>query len=60
MLLIACYNYFHVVCILLWKDFYQSTVIAGDNWNILVLRYFNPVGAHPSGLIGIDDYTLIF
>lgn len=36
------------------EDFYQSTVIAGDNWNILVLRYFNPVGAHPSGLIGED------
>jgi UDP-glucose 4-epimerase len=24
-------------------------------WNIVVLRYFNPVGAHPSGLIG-EDY----
>ena len=21
-------------------------------WNIAILRYFNPVGAHPSGLIG--------
>jgi UDP-glucose 4-epimerase len=27
----------------------------GDNrWNSAVLRYFNPVGAHPSGLIGED------
>ena len=24
----------------------------GSSWNIVVLRYFNPVGAHPSGLIG--------
>ena len=25
-----------------------------SNWNIALLRYFNPVGAHPSGLIGED------
>lgn len=25
-----------------------------DNWNIISLRYFNPVGAHESGLIGED------
>ena len=23
-------------------------------WNVVLLRYFNPVGAHPSGLIGED------
>lgn len=23
-------------------------------WNTLILRYFNPIGAHPSGLIGED------
>lgn len=28
---------------------------ASDNsWNAVLLRYFNPVGAHPSGLIGED------
>lgn len=27
---------------------------AEKNWNIISLRYFNPVGAHPSGLIGED------
>lgn len=27
---------------------------ADDRWNIISLRYFNPVGAHPSGLIGED------
>ncbi len=25
-----------------------------NSWNISILRYFNPVGAHPSGLIGED------
>lgn len=24
------------------------------SWNILILRYFNPIGAHPSGKIGED------
>jgi len=25
---------------------------ADNDWNVSILRYFNPVGAHPSGLIG--------
>lgn len=25
-----------------------------SDWNIVILRYFNPIGAHPSGLIGED------
>lgn len=25
-----------------------------DEWNIILLRYFNPIGAHESGLIGED------
>ncbi len=25
-----------------------------DPWGIVILRYFNPIGAHPSGLIGED------
>ena len=32
------------------KDLYQSD----SEWNIALLRYFNPVGAHESGLIGED------
>lgn len=32
------------------KDLYQSD----NTFNIAILRYFNPVGAHPSGLIGED------
>jgi UDP-glucose 4-epimerase len=27
---------------------------ADDTWQILILRYFNPIGAHPSGRIGED------
>ena len=28
--------------------------VANPDWSISLLRYFNPVGAHPSGLIGED------
>jgi UDP-glucose 4-epimerase len=32
-----------------------SDLYTSDNsWNIVLLRYFNPAGAHPSGLIGED------
>lgn len=27
---------------------------ASPHWSMAVLRYFNPIGAHPSGLIGED------
>ncbi len=32
----------------------QDVARADDSWQITILRYFNPVGAHPSGLIGED------
>lgn len=25
---------------------------ADPEWNVVLLRYFNPIGAHPSGMIG--------
>ncbi|MBY5921242.1 UDP-glucose 4-epimerase GalE [Ferrimonas balearica] len=28
--------------------------VSEPRWNVAILRYFNPVGAHPSGLIGED------
>ena len=31
-----------------------DTQHADNEWNIILLRYFNPIGAHPSGLIGED------
>ena len=38
------------------RDFYKSKTL-GDSktdWSIVILRYFNPIGAHPSGKIGED------
>lgn len=35
---------------LILQDLHQSD----PDWNVILLRYFNPVGAHPSGLIGED------
>lgn len=32
----------------------HDLVQADPSWRIAILRYFNPVGAHPSGLIGED------
>ena len=32
--------------------FLQDLARANPNWRIAILRYFNPAGAHPSGLIG--------
>ena len=32
----------------------EKLAIANSNWSIAILRYFNPIGAHPSGLIGED------
>ena len=32
----------------------QDLAAAEDGWNIILLRYFNPVGAHESGEIGED------
>jgi len=30
----------------------QDLVITNSRWRIVVLRYFNPIGAHPSGYMG--------
>jgi UDP-glucose 4-epimerase len=35
---------------LVLRDLYKSD----NDWNIVLLRYFNPAGAHPSGRIGED------
>jgi UDP-glucose 4-epimerase len=39
---------------LMIEEFLQDVFIADNNWHIALLRYFNPVGAHKSGLIGED------
>jgi len=39
----------------LMVEFVLNDLAASDpSWNIAILRYFNPVGAHESGLIGED------
>ena len=39
---------------LMIEDILRDLYVADDSWNIALLRYFNPVGAHPSGRIGED------
>jgi len=36
------------------EDILTSLVESNPAWRVGILRYFNPVGAHPSGLIGED------
>jgi UDP-glucose 4-epimerase len=44
------YGHSKLIC----EDMIGSVCNAHPNWKVAVLRYFNPVGAHPSGLIGED------
>lgn len=39
---------------LMLEDIFRDLYVADHSWNIVLLRYFNPVGAHKSGLIGED------
>ena len=41
-------------------DLHMADVKLGEKqlWNVVLLRYFNPIGAHPSGLIGEDPNGL--
>ena len=39
---------------LMLENIMQDVYKADEGWNIILLRYFNPVGAHESGLIGED------
>jgi UDP-glucose 4-epimerase len=43
---------------LMIEDILRDLGVADARWNIALLRYFNPVGAHPSGLIGEDPNGL--
>ena len=37
---------------LMVEQILRDLIVANDSWHIALLRYFNPVGAHESGLIG--------
>ena len=39
---------------LMVEDMLRDLTLSDKNWHIAILRYFNPVGAHESGLIGED------
>ena len=39
---------------LMVEDILQDLAASDPRWSIGLLRYFNPVGAHPSGIIGED------
>ena len=39
---------------LMLEEILQDFVVADPEWNVILLRYFNPIGAHKSGLIGED------
>jgi UDP-glucose 4-epimerase len=36
----------------------RDCYVADNSWSISLLRYFNPVGAHPSGRIGEDPHGI--
>jgi UDP-glucose 4-epimerase len=40
---------------LFMEDILEDLFVSDSEWRIARLRYFNPVGAHPSGLIGEDS-----
>lgn len=48
------YGHTKLVC----EDMLAAMRVANPAWRTGVLRYFNPVGAHPSGLIGEDPTGL--
>ncbi len=39
---------------LMIEEILRDLYVSDNTWKIILLRYFNPVGAHPSGLIGED------
>ncbi len=39
---------------LMIEDILKDLHYSDNTWNIALLRYFNPIGAHPSGIIGED------
>ncbi|MBH0161735.1 UDP-glucose 4-epimerase GalE [Fictibacillus sp. 26RED30] len=39
---------------LMLEQIYKDLFVSDNEWSIALLRYFNPVGAHESGLIGED------
>jgi len=36
------------------EEILRDLVVSDPSWSVVMLRYFNPIGAHPSGRIGED------
>lgn len=43
---------------LIIEDIFRDLSASDPEWNVILLRYFNPVGAHPSGRIGEHQVML--
>ena len=43
---------------LMIEEILRDICVAEDGWSVVLLRYFNPVGAHKSGRIGEDPHGL--
>ncbi len=43
---------------LMIEDILRDIHVADESWNVALLRYFNPVGAHVSGRIGEDPHGI--
>lgn len=39
---------------LMLEEIFRDLYVSDQEWNIILLRYFNPIGAHESGMIGED------
>ena len=44
---------------LMMENIMQDVYKADNEWNIILLRYFNPVGSHESGRIGEDPKAIL-
>ena len=40
------------------EEILRDLFISDNSWSISLLRYFNPIGAHSSGLIGEDSNNI--
>lgn len=43
---------------LIIENLLEDLYVSDNSWNIIILRYFNPVGAHKSGKIGEDPKNI--
>ena len=37
------------------SKYHKKVIKSNKKWKIINLRYFNPIGAHPSGMLGEEN-----